>query len=136
MKNKNLKIKIVSPAHIETPVLSQGGAHFTKFGYAVDIRIYMSVELTAVWVPLFCGPEASLLFTLFCVTVQHLLIQVSWESGALLSPVSGPNQFSVTTSVNFPVWSMGGQGTRIVRLFSGLQGENREPRSLGRSKNY
>lgn len=96
----------------------------------------MSAELATVWVPLFCGPEPSLLFTLFYVAAHPLLIPVSLESGVLLSLVSGPNQPSVTTSVNFPVWSLGGQGSRIVRLSSGLQGGNRGPWSLGGSKNY
>lgn len=83
---------------------------------------------------MFGGPVASL-FTLFYVAAQHLLIQMSLEL-ALLSLVSGPTQPNVTTSVNFPVCSMGGQGTRILRLSFGLHGEIRGPWSLGRSKNY
>lgn len=65
------------------------------------------------------GLETSLLFILLCVVVQHLLVQVSLRSEALLSVVSGSNKPGVAMCVNFLVCPMSVQGARRVRLSSG-----------------
>lgn len=94
-----------------------GWSPLAKSGHAPDVRICLRHSLL-------CGFHCPVdwknqLYTLFYVTVQHLLVQVSLESETLLSLVSGPNKTSEAMSVNFPVCPMSGHRARSMRLFSG-----------------